>query len=61
MRSRCPTCDGPVDSSASNRHRPFCSARCQLLDLGHWLDEDYAIPGPPTDAGTPERPEPDEA
>lgn len=25
---------------------PFCSERCKLLDLGAWLDGDYAISGP---------------
>ena len=28
-------------------HRPFCSARCQEVDLGRWLSEQYRIPGPP--------------
>jgi endogenous inhibitor of DNA gyrase (YacG/DUF329 family) len=22
---------------------PFCSERCQLIDLGRWLDEKYQI------------------
>jgi uncharacterized protein len=31
--------------------RPFCSERCQLADLGHWLSGDYRVPGdPPPDA-----------
>jgi len=45
---------------------PFCSTRCQLIDLGRWLDEDYRIPdgddqsgggvdGPPA-AGEPNPP-----
>ena len=25
--------------------RPFCSERCQLLDLQDWVDERYRIPG----------------
>ena len=25
-------------------HGPFCSARCQLLDLGRWADENYRVP-----------------
>jgi endogenous inhibitor of DNA gyrase (YacG/DUF329 family) len=24
-------------------HRPFCSLRCRLIDLGVWLDEGYRI------------------
>jgi hypothetical protein len=23
---------------------PFCSRRCKLLDLGHWLDGDFRVP-----------------
>lgn len=39
----CPTC-----SARSPRHapeRPFCSARCRLLDLGRWFNGEYAVPG----------------
>jgi endogenous inhibitor of DNA gyrase (YacG/DUF329 family) len=28
-------------------HRPFCSERCKLLDLAHWVDGDYRIAGEP--------------
>ena len=27
--------------------RPFCSERCKLADLGHWLSGDYRVPGDP--------------
>ncbi len=37
---RCPTCEAP----AQHRFRPFCSKRCQDLDLGHWLRGSYRIP-----------------
>ena len=37
---RCPICRKPADP----KHRPFCSKRCALLDLGRWLDSDYRIP-----------------
>lgn len=40
---RCPVCGKPADE----RFRPFCSARCQQVDLGRWLAGDYAIPGDP--------------
>jgi len=30
-----------------NEHRPFCSDRCRLLDLGEWASERYRIPGEP--------------
>ncbi|MEL6898038.1 MAG: DNA gyrase inhibitor YacG [Planctomycetota bacterium] len=23
---------------------PFCSERCQLIDLGRWLDEEIGLP-----------------
>ena len=29
--------------------RPFCSERCQLIDLGRWLEGDYAIPSDPSE------------
>jgi len=55
---RCPTCGEPLASSRPD-FGPFCSARCQLLDLGAWLtDGERAIPGPAADAGPPS-PEPD--
>jgi len=41
----CPQCATPVEWQG-NPFRPFCSERCRLIDLGAWLDEKYAIPGP---------------
>ncbi len=35
----CPTCK----KVAVQLYRPFCSARCQQVDLGHWLTETYVI------------------
>jgi endogenous inhibitor of DNA gyrase (YacG/DUF329 family) len=26
------------------RFRPFCSARCRDVDLGHWFSGAYAVP-----------------
>ena len=40
---RCTTCRNPVPRGA--RHRPFCSARCKMVDLGRWFNEDYVVPG----------------
>jgi uncharacterized protein len=31
----------PVEAA----YRPFCSKRCKLLDLSHWVDGDYRIAG----------------
>ena len=41
----CPTCRKPVQWSPVNKHRPFCSERCRLIDFGDWADESYRIPG----------------
>jgi endogenous inhibitor of DNA gyrase (YacG/DUF329 family) len=43
--SRCPICDREVEPGAESS--PFCSARCQTVDLGAWLSGRYAIPGEP--------------
>ena len=41
---RCPTCRAEV-SWEENPHRPFCSERCRLIDLGAWSEGRYRIPG----------------
>lgn len=41
---RCPICKQETRHEG-NPYRPFCSERCQLLDLGNWLDGRYRIPG----------------
>lgn len=43
----CPTCGKPVAWSPDSPFRPFCSKRCQLIDLGEWVSEEKAIPGEP--------------
>ena len=43
----CPTCQGLVPPRSEAVAYPFCSERCQLADLGKWLDGDYAIPAEP--------------
>ncbi len=35
----CPICNRPVKFT----NRPFCSARCKLIDLGRWIDGDYKV------------------
>ena len=42
---RCPVCG----KARSDEHTPFCSTRCRDRDLVRWLDDGYAIPGPPAD------------
>lgn len=41
---KCPTCKKPVEK-AGNDFFPFCSERCQLIDLGKWFDDKYKIEG----------------
>ncbi|PEQ11852.1 DNA gyrase inhibitor YacG [Novosphingobium sp. PC22D] len=40
---KCPICRKPVVAE----HSPFCSSRCRDRDLLKWLDDGYALPGPP--------------
>ena len=39
----CPQC-GKEKEFSGNEFRPFCSARCKLLDFGSWADEAYNLP-----------------
>ena len=39
----CPICEEPSGARAENPAFPFCSPRCQLVDLSHWLDERYRL------------------
>jgi endogenous inhibitor of DNA gyrase (YacG/DUF329 family) len=39
----CPECGKPHVL----RFAPFCSVRCQQIDLGRWLKGDFVIPGKP--------------
>ncbi|AYA40888.1 DNA gyrase inhibitor YacG [Xenorhabdus nematophila] len=40
----CPTCGNTVVWGEISPHRPFCSKRCQLIDLGEWASEEKKIP-----------------
>jgi endogenous inhibitor of DNA gyrase (YacG/DUF329 family) len=40
---KCPTCQ-QTTRWQNNPYRPFCSKRCQLLDLGCWAEEEYRVP-----------------
>lgn len=42
-RPRCSTC-GKVYNSGESPAPPFCSRRCQQIDLGRWLDEAIELP-----------------
>ena len=39
----CPTCQKTVDAP-DPKTTPFCSVRCQQIDLSRWLGEAYALP-----------------
>jgi endogenous inhibitor of DNA gyrase (YacG/DUF329 family) len=40
---RCPVCEKDFDPATSPA-MPFCSRRCQQIDLGRWLREVYSVP-----------------
>jgi endogenous inhibitor of DNA gyrase (YacG/DUF329 family) len=44
----CPICKRPVAQDNSNggarSYFPFCSERCELIDLGRWLGGRYQVP-----------------
>jgi len=40
----CPTCSKQVIWDELSTWRPFCSKRCQLIDLGEWAAEEKRIP-----------------
>ena len=44
-RVQCPICK-KENEFFSEPVGPFCSARCKMIDLGKWLDEDYRISEP---------------
>jgi hypothetical protein len=47
---RCPTCRKAFEPPRPRPSWfPFCAERCQLADLGKWLDEEYRVAEP---AGT---------
>ena len=43
MKIKCAYC-GKETEWENNEFRPFCSERCQMIDLGVWIDEGYRIP-----------------
>lgn len=44
MKIICPICKN-ITTWEENPHRPFCSERCKLTDLGAWASNEYRIPG----------------
>lgn len=37
-------CREEIELRPDNPDFPFCSERCRMQDLGHWLSESYRIP-----------------
>jgi endogenous inhibitor of DNA gyrase (YacG/DUF329 family) len=56
-KSKCPTCE--EECERDNKFFPFCSERCQLLDLWNWFNGEYAFSEPlPNVEEDPEESEP---
>lgn len=47
LQLKCPTCSKTVLWNDDFPHRPFCSDRCRLIDLGEWASENHRIAGEP--------------
>lgn len=45
IKLNCPTCKKVVLWTEEYPHRPFCSDRCRLIDLGEWASESHKIAG----------------
>ena len=43
IKVKCPTCEKEFFYYDSE-FRPFCTERCKMIDLGHWFNEEYAVP-----------------
>ncbi|MBL6687154.1 MAG: DNA gyrase inhibitor YacG [Pseudomonadales bacterium] len=41
---QCPTCRKAVAWITASIYKPFCSERCQLIDLGEWASGNRSIP-----------------
>jgi uncharacterized protein len=40
----CPICGTASKPRAENPSFPFCTARCKMVDLGKWINEEYRVP-----------------
>lgn len=39
----CPKCKKKF-SYFESKFRPFCTEKCKMVDLGHWIEGDYSVP-----------------
>ena len=40
---KCPECHRTVKLATENQAYPFCSGRCQRIDLSRWLGGEYVV------------------
>ncbi len=43
LRVKCPKCQKEFSYYQSD-FRPFCTERCKMVDLGNWMQGQYAVP-----------------
>jgi endogenous inhibitor of DNA gyrase (YacG/DUF329 family) len=44
IKVNCPKCKKEFSYYTSD-HRPFCSEKCKMIDMGNWFNETYTVPG----------------
>ena len=57
---KCPQCGKKCEYNPKSKFRPFCSERCQIIDLGSWASDGYVIKDTRTDVSERELDEDDE-
>lgn len=45
LKTQCPICNKDIDLNKTGKHKPFCSDRCKLIDLGEWASDNYIVEG----------------
>lgn len=45
---KCAICRDPI-AREGNKYFPFCSSKCQMVDLSRWFNEEYTLPAPLTE------------
>ncbi|NDV90174.1 DNA gyrase inhibitor YacG [Alteromonas sp. 345S023] len=53
MEVTCPIYSKLVPWNDQSTYRPFCSKKCQLIDLGEWASEERTIAAKPAEDDTP--------
>lgn len=44
VRLKCGTCKQWFEAPQNAKYLPFCSPRCQWIDLHGWINEEYGLP-----------------